>query len=505
VAIVAALALLDLGVVAKSFDIVAKLDERAECGDTRDFAFHDLADFVLLEPLAPDVVDLLDAERDAAIIGIDLQNLGRDGFALFENFMRILDALRPANVADVDEAVKAFFDFHEGAELRDVADFSCDNGADGILFGNENPGIGERLLDAERDAAVAGLDVQDDDVDFFADFKKLRRMLNFFRPAQLGDMDKTFDALFELDEDAVVDDAHDLASYLAAGRILFRSIDPGIGAELLKAERDALLFLIKLQDDDVEFLLRLYHVGRMLDAAPAEVGEMEKTVDAAEINESAVFGDVLDVAVHDLAFRECLHQLRALGVQLFFENGAAADDHVAATAVELGDADLHFRAGQVVEVLRGAKIKLRAGQKRADADIDNEAALDAVHHFAGDGFLGLEGRFDLFPGAAAENFLIGENGEAVFVLAGALNFNGGVGLGTGNIGFGEFRRGDQAFGFSAEVHDHAVFRIGDHPYFDNFVLRGSFVLLVVLLHQLAHLFGAGGFFGSSGGFGIGWR
>src|SRR5579859_6162446 len=476
VAIVAALALLDLGVVAKSFDIVAKLDERAECGDTRDFAFHDLADFVLLEPLAPDVVDLLDAERDAAIIGIDLQNLGRDGFALFENFMRILDALRPAHVADVDESVKAFFDFHEGAELRDVADFSCDNGADGILFGNENPGIGERLLDAERDAAVAGLDVQDDDVDFFSDFKKLRRMLNFFRPAQLSDMDKTFDTLFELDEDAVVDDAHDLASYLAAGRILFRSIDPRIWAELLKTERDALLFLVKLQDDDVEFLLRLYHVG-----------------------------GVLDVAVHDLAFRECLHQLRALGVQLFFENGAAADDHVAAAAVELGNAHLQFSAGQVVEVLRGTKVKLRAGQKRADADIDNEAALDAVHHFAGDGFLGFVGRFDLFPGAAAENLLIGENGEAVFVLAGALHFDGGVGFGTGNIGFGEFRRGDQSFGFSAEVHDHAVFRVGDDFYFDNFVLRGSFVLLVVLLHQLAHLFGAGGFFGGGRGFGIGWR
>src|SRR5579859_7284837 len=172
-AIVAALALLDLGVVAKSFDVFAKLDERAECGDTRDFAFHDLADLVLLEPLAPDVVDLLDAKRDAAIIGIDLQNLGGDGFALFENFMRILDALRPAHVADVDESVKAFFDFDKGAELRDVAYFAGDDGADRVLIRNQQPRIGKRLLDAKRDAAVAGLDVQNDDVYFFADFKKL--------------------------------------------------------------------------------------------------------------------------------------------------------------------------------------------------------------------------------------------------------------------------------------------------------------------------------------------
>src|SRR4029077_7216541 len=159
----------------------------------------------------------------------------------------------------------------------------------------------------------------------------------------------------------------------------------------------------------------------------------------------------------------------------------------AAAAIELGDADLHFGAGQIVEVLRGAKIKLRAGQERANTDVHDEAAFDTVHHFAGDGFLGFVGGFDLFPGAAAEHFLIGENREAVFVLAGALHFSGGVGLGARNVRLGEFRRGDQAFGFSAEVNNHAVFRIGDNLDFDNFVLRGSFVLLVVLLHQLAHL------------------
>ena len=175
-------------------------------------------------------------------------------------------------------------------------------------------------------------------------------------------------------------------------------------------------------------------------------------------------------------------------MQLFFEKGAAADDDVAAAAIELGDADLNFGARQVVEILRGTKIELRAGKERADADVDDEAALDAVDHFAGDGFLGFVGGFDFFPGAAAKNFLIGENREAVFVLAGALDFDGGVGLGARNVRFGKFRRGDQTFSLSAKVHDHAVFRVGDYLYFDNFVLRGSFVLLVVLLHQLAHLF-----------------
>ena len=131
---------------------------------------------------------------------------------------------------------------------------------------------------------------------------------------------------------------------------------------------------------------------------------------------------------------------------------------------------------------------MRAGQERADADIDDEAALDAVDHFAGDGFLGFVGGFDFFPGAAAQDFLIRENRKAVFVLARALHFDGGVGLGAWNVRFGEFRGGNQPLGLSAQVNDYAVFRIGDNLYFNNFVLRGSFVLLVILLHQLAHLF-----------------
>ena len=100
----------------------------------------------------------------------------------------------------------------------------------------------------------------------------------------------------------------------AACRIFLRGVDPGIGAELLEAERDALLFLVEFQDDDVELLLGLDDVRGVLDAAPAQVGEMEKAIDAAEIDEGAVLGYVFHVAVDDLALGERIHQLGALGV-----------------------------------------------------------------------------------------------------------------------------------------------------------------------------------------------
>src|SRR5258708_38034327 len=96
-------------------------------------------------------------------------------------------------------------------------------------------------------------------------------MRDLLVPAHFGNVHQAFDALLELDENAIVHDADDFAVDFAAGRIFFRVVHPRIGRQLLKSERDALLFLVELEDDDVALLLRLYYVGGMLAAAPTTV------------------------------------------------------------------------------------------------------------------------------------------------------------------------------------------------------------------------------------------
>src|SRR6266478_6470762 len=107
---VAALALLNLRVMAKRFDVFAQFDERAERGNARNLALHDLPDLVLLEPVAPNIVNLLDAQRHAAVLRIDLQHFGGDVFPLLEYLVRVLDALRPAHIADVYEPIESILD-----------------------------------------------------------------------------------------------------------------------------------------------------------------------------------------------------------------------------------------------------------------------------------------------------------------------------------------------------------------------------------------------------------
>src|SRR5580765_4416073 len=109
-------------------------------------------------------------------------------------------------------------------------------------------------------------------------------MRDLLVPTHFRDVYKPFDTLFQLDENAVVDYADDLAPDFAARRILFRRVHPRIGHQLLQSERNALLFLIELEDDDVQLLLRLHHVRWMLDAPPTQIREVQQPVNSPQID-----------------------------------------------------------------------------------------------------------------------------------------------------------------------------------------------------------------------------
>ena len=87
----------------------------------------------------------------------------------------------------------------------------------------------------------------------------------------------------------------------------------------------------------------------MVDPAPGHVGDVQQAVDAAEVDEGAVLGDVLDHAVDHVAFGQPRDDLGALLGAALFQHGAARHDDVAAAAVHLQDLErlrhVHQRAG----------------------------------------------------------------------------------------------------------------------------------------------------------------
>ena len=185
-----------------------------------------------------------------------------------------------------------------------------------------------------------GIDAEDDGVDLVAGLDHLRRVLHALGPGHLGDVDEAFDALLELDERAVVGDGEDAAVNLRADGIALGGVEPRIRRELLEAERDALLVLVELEDLDLDLVADVDEIAGMSETAPAHVGDVEQAVDAAQVDERAVVGEVLDGAGEDRCpLRECARVTDLLGVLLFFEELLAGDDDVAALLVELDDAD----------------------------------------------------------------------------------------------------------------------------------------------------------------------
>ncbi len=198
------------------------------------------------------------------------------------------------------------------------------------------------------------------------------------RPGHLGDVNESFDALLELDERAVVGDRENAAANLRTDRVALGRIEPRIRRQLLEAERDALLVLVELQHLHLDLVADVDQVAGMRQAAPAHVGDVQQAIEAAQIDECAVVGQVLHRSGEDAALFEGREGDGLLGVLLLFEELLAGDDDVAALLVQLDDADFDLRADVAVEIADRANLDLRAGQERLDADIDGQATLDAA-------------------------------------------------------------------------------------------------------------------------------
>src|SRR5262249_36298434 len=135
------------------------------------------------------------------------------------------------------------------------------------------------------------------------------------------------------------------------------------------------------QDVDLQLLVDLDGLVGVGHSAPAHVGDVQEAVDAAEVDEGAELGDVLDDALADLAHLDLGEQLRLQLLPPVLEHLAAGDDEVAADMVDLEDGTLDGLADVAGDVGRAADVDLAGGQEDVDPDVDQQPSLD----LAGDG------------------------------------------------------------------------------------------------------------------------
>ena len=143
---------------------------------------------------------------------------------------------------------------------------------------------------------------------------------------------------------------------------------------------------------------------------------MDKTVDAAEVDECAEVDDRGNSALEAHALRELLEDLCALVLAAFFEKNTTRKNDVVAVAIHLDDARFDLGAQISGKILHAAEINEGRRQEAAQTDVEDKTTLDDFDNFTGDHFASLEFVLDLDPSTLVLCALLGKDETAIFVF-----------------------------------------------------------------------------------------
>ena len=127
---------------------------------------------------------------------------------------------------------------------------------------------------------------------------------------------------------------------------------------------------------DVDLVAHRHHRRRVVDVLPRQLGDVDEAVHATQVHEGTEVDDRGHHALAALARLEVGQELAPLLLLGLFQPGPAGQHHVVAVAVELDDLGLDGPAHVGLELADPAQLDQRSGQEAAQADVDDQAALD---------------------------------------------------------------------------------------------------------------------------------
>ena len=357
------------------------------------------------------------------------------------------------------QTVNCAIETNEDAKVRDRLDRALDLIALVEGVGKFLPGVGTALFHPERNTPTLFVDLENHHLGLFAQSNNFGRVDVLVGPVHFGHVYQALDARFDLHKRTVIGDVGDLAEHAGALRVAPCNPGPGVVAQLLDAQRHTVLFLIEPKHFSGDFLTDCQHFGRVANATPRHVGDVQESVDSTQIDKCAVLGDVLDRACNDGALAQGFEELRALFALGQFNHGTPRNNHVVALAVELDDLELHGLALVGRGVLDRTRVDKRTRQEGADAiGHHGEAALDLAGHSAGDELPAVQ---RLLEGQPRREALRPITREAGFAAAIFKRFDGDrheISCGDFELAtvIVEFFNRNEALGLQSGIHDHEV-------------------------------------------------
>src|SRR5665648_156260 len=277
--------------------------------------------------------------------------------------------------------------------------------------------LGLEALEAERQPATLGVDLDDLDVDLLTGLQDLGRLL-YVVLSQLGDVDEAFDPFLDLDERAEAHQLGDLAMHDLVDLPVLEDLLPRVFLSLLESQADPLALAVDVEQRDVDLLADVEHLRGVIDMAPGELGDVDQAVDAVQVHEGAKVNDVGDRALHDVAHVHPVEDLLADPAALLLEHGAAAEHDIVAEAVEFDHPALERLTGELLEIVDPTDVHKRSRQEPAHAQVQDQTALNHLDDGALHGLAFLGGLFDPLPGTFETGTLLREDQTPIGVFLG---------------------------------------------------------------------------------------
>src|ERR1035437_3483772 len=389
----------DIAHVDHALDALGHLHERAELLDAGHRALDHRAHGKFLRRVGPGIAQrLFETERNAPVRRIDAEHDHVHRIAGVDHIGGLAHLLGPGHLGEMHQAFDALLQFDESAEIGDARHATLDALAYLVLVGDQVPGVRLELLEPERNAFLAGIDLEDARLHLVADLEDVGGLVDA-APGDVGHMQQGIDAA-DIDEGAVIGQAahralHGLA-FLDLGVALVL-----VGALFLFEDGAAVhhhIFIgdIELDDAAADFLAdELFHFGGISSAATRRRHEGANT----HIDADATFDHGGDHAGDGGLVGEHLLQRGPVLRPLHLEAGKL----VVALLVAALDGDRHLVA-QLGRVAGGLELGEGNGAFGLVADIEED-------RFAGDGdYRALQSALTLFAYAMGVRlFVLGEN------------------------------------------------------------------------------------------------
>ncbi len=197
------------------------------------------------------------AHRDALGIAVELQHhkfsrvVRAEGFALLRD--KVFRVARAFHAVRQGNGGVASFDLnHRGLVLASNAEHALEH----------FPRVLLDLLVSKAHAAVFFVQFQDHHLDFVAHVAEFGRVLDFLRPAEVGNVDEAVDALFQFHEQTEVREVPHGSLLLGLHGVARLDVRPRILGELLQAERHLPLFAINAEHHAFNLVVHVQEILR---------------------------------------------------------------------------------------------------------------------------------------------------------------------------------------------------------------------------------------------------